>query len=161
MDPESFPKVQNKAKVGTYSALAYAGGGYVWDEVLEYRVWCCPVLGAEDIDDGSDYYFAFDNFGAALVFSEQKVGAALPIALILQREYIDEPEPGHYLHIKEERIAEWPTDLLSRPRRTKSTIPKFLSVDAPKNKLDIIRGKATYSLWDRMKYNLSTWFNGD
>lgn len=27
---------------GHLSATAHAGGGYVWDEVLEYRVWCHP-----------------------------------------------------------------------------------------------------------------------
>lgn len=31
-----FPPVLDLSKVGTYSALAKAGGGYVWDEVLEY-----------------------------------------------------------------------------------------------------------------------------
>jgi hypothetical protein len=25
-------------------SLARAGGGYVWDEVLEYRVWCLPRM---------------------------------------------------------------------------------------------------------------------
>ena len=32
--------------VGTYPARAKVGDGYVWDEVLEYRVWCDPERGA-------------------------------------------------------------------------------------------------------------------
>jgi len=30
-----------------------------------------------------------------------------PIALILQRKHINEPESGHYVHITEERIAHY------------------------------------------------------
>jgi hypothetical protein len=64
------------------------------------------------------------------------------LALVLQREYISEPEPGHYIHMKEERITEWPVTFLSWPRRTESTIPDFLSPDAPSSRLDILRGLA-------------------
>lgn len=98
-------------RVDTYPATAKAGGGYVWDEVLEYRVWCHHERGA-------------------------------PLALILQREYIDEPTPGECRHVREERIAEWPVDFLSRPRRTERTIPDFLAPDAPPNRLAILRGQA-------------------
>jgi hypothetical protein len=31
-------------------------------------------------------------------------------------------------------------EFLSRPRRTKNTIPDFLSPNAPKDRLDILRG---------------------
>jgi len=40
-----YPKVKNKELVGTYPALVMSGGGYVWDDVLEYRVWCSPLDG--------------------------------------------------------------------------------------------------------------------
>ena len=43
-----YPEVLAPDLVGTYTASAKAGGGYVWDEVLEYRVWCHPERGAED-----------------------------------------------------------------------------------------------------------------
>jgi hypothetical protein len=33
-----FPEALDVSKVGTYPAQANAGGGYVWDEVLKYRV---------------------------------------------------------------------------------------------------------------------------
>ena len=34
---ESYPDVLDPALVGTSSRLAKAGGGYIWDEVLEYH----------------------------------------------------------------------------------------------------------------------------
>lgn len=135
-----YPKVKDPGRVGTYAALAKSGGGYVWDEVLEYRVWCNPHNGAEDLEDGSDYYYAFESYEEALSFSKQTPGSKKPLALVLQEEFIDEPEPEHYKHVKEQRITEWPVEFLKRPRRTKDTIPDFMSPDAPSNKLDIIRG---------------------
>ena len=137
-----YPKVLDEKMVGKYSALAKAGGGYVWDEVLEYRVWCHPENGAEDLEEGNDYYYAFTTFKEAKEFSENNIGTEEPLALILQKEYIDEPKNGKYVHVKEERIAEWRVEFLIRPRRTENTIPDFLSPNAPVNKLDILRGLA-------------------
>lgn len=141
-DAADYPDVLDASLVGTYPAVAKAGGGYVWDEVLEYRVWCCPSKGAKDLEDGSDYYYVFSSFAEALKFSDQTAGAEEPLALVLQREFIDKPEPENYVHRKEERIAEWPVTFLSRPRRTDRTIPDFLSSDAPPNRLDVLRGLA-------------------
>lgn len=138
----SYPAVLDPELVGTYSAVAKAGGGYVWDEVLEYRVWCHPERGAPDEADGSDYYYAFASYEEAARFSRSSAGAEDPLALVLQREFIDEPEHGRYVHVREERIAEWPVEFLSRPRRTDRTIPAFMAPDAPPNRLDILRGKA-------------------
>jgi putative acetyltransferase len=134
-----YPDVMNPELVGTYEPLAEIGGGYVWDEVLEYRVWCHPEQGASDIAGGSDYYYPFKSCEEALAFSEATDGAEEPLALILQREYISEPEPGVYIHMKEERITEWPVEFLRRPRRRPQTIPDFLASDAPTNRLDILR----------------------
>ncbi len=142
MSKPSYPAVLDVDMVGSYPALAKAGGGYVWDEVLEYRVWCHPEAGAPDEDDGNDYYYAFVSYAEAQDFYEQTEGAEAPLALILQKEYIDEPEPGEYVHVKTERIAEWPVEFLTRPRRTDATIPDFLSPTAPPNRLDILRGIA-------------------
>jgi hypothetical protein len=135
-----YPKVFNKKLVGTYPAASYAGGGFVWDEVLEYRVWCHPERGAPDLYDGNDYLTAFETFAKARKYSRNTVGSEEPIALILQKEYIDEPKSGIYAHRKKKRITEWPVELLRRPRRTNKTIPKFLCPDSPANRLDIIRG---------------------
>jgi len=135
-----YPKVKNPELVGTYSALAKAGGGYVWDDVLEYRVWCHPHDGAKDLEDGGDYYYSFETYEEAREFSQNTTGAEEPLALVLQEEYIGEPEPGQYEHIKEQRISEWSVEFLKRPRRTSNTIPDFMSPTAPRNKLDILRG---------------------
>lgn len=136
-----YPEVKNKDLVGTYPAFGNSGGGYVWDDVLEYRVWCHPHDGAPDIYEGSDYYYAFDSYGEAHEFSNENPGSEEPLALVLQKEYIDEAEPCKYVHVKEERITEWPVEFLKRPKRSENTIPDFLSPNAPANKLDILRGK--------------------
>jgi hypothetical protein len=135
-----YPDVLDPSLVGTYPAAAKSGGGYVWDAVLEYRVWCHPERGAADEANGSDYYYAFASYAEALVFSESTEGADEPLALVLQEEYIDEPVAGQYIHVKERRVTEWPVTFLARPRRTERTIPDFLAPDAPANRLDILRG---------------------
>lgn len=145
MKAQQYPDAADPSRVGEYPPLAGAGGGFVWDEVLEYRVWCHPERGAEDLDEGSDYYYAFATYAEALEFAGQTPGSEAPIVLILQREHLNEPEPGHYVHVKEERNTEWPVEFLSRPRRTERTIPDFLSPSAPANRLDILRGLAPAS----------------
>ena len=125
--------------------MAKAGGGFVWDDVLEYRVWCHPERGAPDEEDGNDYYYAFATYEDAAAFSEDTQGAEESLALVRQVEYIDEPKPGEYRHVKDLRITEWPVQFLRRPRRTLDTIPDFLSPSAPENRLDILRGLASRS----------------
>lgn len=143
MKTDKYPDAADPSLVGTYLALAKSGGGYVWDDVLEYRVWCHPERGAPKEEDGSDYYFAFATYAKAAAFSESTDGAEQPLALIRQVEYIDEPNPGEYRHVKKERITEWPVEFLRRPRRTPKTIPDFLLPNAPANRLDILRGLAS------------------
>jgi len=106
-----------------------------WDAVLEYRVWCHPHRGAPDLEDGADYYYAFETYQEALAFSRREPGTEQPLALVLQEEYIDEPAPGEFRH-----VTEWPVELLRRPRRTPETIPAFFAPDARANRLAIIRG---------------------
>jgi hypothetical protein len=137
-----FPRAHNPARVGKYPAEAGAGGGLVWDAVLEYRVWCHPEQGAPDEADGSDYYYAFASYPDAFRFWKQQPGAEEPLALVLQLEYLDEPRPGHFQHVKKRRVTEWPVEFLTRPRRTKETIPRFLAKGAPANRLAILRGQA-------------------
>jgi hypothetical protein len=139
----SFPLAVDPKKVGKYSPVAGSGGGFVWDEVLEYRVWCHPKEG------GDDYYYAYASYEEALEASEKLRSSddsiaqvEEPLALILQREHINEPKAGVYEHVKKKRLAEWPVEFLRRPRRTGRTIPDFLDPNAPANRLDIIRGLA-------------------
>ena len=131
-DERPFPTAVDPALVGTYAAVSKAGGGYVWDAVLEYRVW---VSG-----EGDDHYRAFATYPEAIAFARSTPGAEHPLALVRQDEYIDEPEPGQYVHAKEVRVTEWPVEFLRRPRRTSSTIPAYLSPDAPSNRLAILPG---------------------
>ena len=134
------PSVKDASLVGSYPALCKAGGGYVWDEVLEYRVWCHPEMGAPDEFNGQDYYHCFESAEEALEFAGTTVGAEEPLALVLQREYIEEPESGVYVHVKKRRVTEWPLEFLARPKRTRETIPRFFAPDAPANRLEILRG---------------------
>jgi putative acetyltransferase len=136
-----FPPAHELSRVGTYPAEAKAGGGYVWDAVLEYRVWCRTEQCSGE-QTGDDYYRAFGTYAEALAFSDAAPEAEEPLALVLQEEYIDEPTPGDYLHVVERRFTEWPVSFLRRPRRSPRTIPDFLAPDAPANRLDIIRGLA-------------------
>jgi hypothetical protein len=138
----SFPSVLDLSKVGEYPATAKAGGGFVWDAVLEYRVWCHPARGAPDETDDTDYYYAFESYEDAERFTRENDRTEEPLALVLQREYIDEHEPGKYVHVREERVAEWPVAFLSRPKRDAHTIPEFLADGAPENRLEILRGLA-------------------
>ena len=148
MNTPEYPDAVDANLVGTYPTSAFAGGGLVWDEVLEYRVWCHPERGATDLHDGNDYYYAFATYAEALDFSAETKGAEAPLALVRQIEYIDEPQPGTYVHVKEPRVAEWPVAFLQRPRRSANTIPDFLSPRAPPNRLDILRGLARPSNHD-------------
>lgn len=102
-------------------------------------MWCHPSGG------GGDYFHAFATCSEAAAFASCTPGAEEPVALVLQREFIDEPSPGDYRHVKRERITEWPVEFLRRPRRTARTIPDFLAPDAPPNRLEILRGTAPSS----------------
>ena len=97
-----YPDAVDASKVGTYPATVAAGGGYVWDAVLEYRVWWHP-------EDGSgDCFRAFATYAEALAFSQEVTGAEDPLALILQLEHLNEPEPGQFVHVLQPRVTEWP-----------------------------------------------------
>ena len=115
-----YPKVKDPSMVGEYSPHAYAGGGIFWDEVLEYRVWCHP-------DASGDYYYPFEFAEVALAFSRQESRAEKPLALVLQKEYVNEKQPGVFIHMKEERITEWPLEFLAKPRRSDNSIPDFMA----------------------------------
>lgn len=128
------PDALDPHRVGTYPARAAAGGGYVWDDVLEYRVWSTGA-------DGQDGFTAFATYGDAIAASRATPGAEEPLALVLQREFIDEPDPGRYRHVREERVTEWPVALLSRPRRDDRTIPDFLEPGPGHHRLDVLRGE--------------------
>ena len=99
----------------------------MWDAVLEYRVWVHRGRGAPDFPDDGDNLHAFASYDEAADFAARTEGAEEPLALVLQEEYLDEPEPGRYEHVEQRRLTEWPVEFLRRPRRTARTIPDFLA----------------------------------
>lgn len=112
--------------VGEYPAMTKSGGGYFFDHILEYRVWCHPERGAPDFDEGNDYYYPFVSYAGALEFSEATQGAEPPLVLVRQLEWVNEPEPGVYEHKKGERITEWRPEWLSRGARQPGAIEAFI-----------------------------------
>ena len=116
----AYPIAVDVNKVGTYPAWTKSGAGYVYDEVLEYRVWINPPGG------GDDYYRAFPTYEEALAFFQRTTGSEEPLVLILQREWIDEPKPGQFIRKNEERLTEWKVEWLARGKRSPDTIDRFL-----------------------------------
>jgi hypothetical protein len=122
-----YPAAVNPDLVGEYPALTKSGAGYFFDEVLEYRVWCHPERGAPDDDgDGEDYYYAFATYEEALECSQDVPGSEEPLVLIRQHEWIDEPTPGQFVHMKEERVAEWRAQWLDSGPRKLGDIEAFI-----------------------------------
>ncbi|MDO4770056.1 MAG: GCN5 family acetyltransferase [Brachymonas sp.] len=122
----AYPPAISPDQVGEYDAHCFSGGGYFYDEVLEYRVWCHPERGAPDEAEGSDYFYAFATYEEASAFYEQTMGAEEPLVLVRQHEYIDEPQPGVYQHRRSERITEWLPQWLEGSKRTANSIAHFL-----------------------------------
>lgn len=122
----AYPTAINPALVGTYPGPAKAGAGYFYDEVLEYRVWLHPEDGAEPLAGNEDYFAAFAKYEKALAFSKSRRGAEPPLVLVRQRESIDEPTPGTFEWVKEERVTEWNPEWLAGARREPDSIPNFL-----------------------------------
>jgi hypothetical protein len=121
-----FPVAVDPELVGEYPALSRSGGGYFFDEVLEYRVWCHPERGAPGEGTGDDYYYAFSTYEEALAFSQDTPGSEEPLALIRQREWINEPGPGTLIHEKGERITEWCVEWLESGPRRQGEIEAFI-----------------------------------
>ncbi len=117
-----YPVAVDLEKVGKYPALTKSGAGYVYDDVLEYRVWVHP--------GGDDYYNAFATYEDAKKYSEGTEKAEEPLVLVLQHEHIDEPVPGKYVHVKGDRITEWRVEWLARGKRGPDTISNFLKEKA-------------------------------
>ncbi len=121
MTDTTYPPAIDPDLVGEYPALSKAGGGYFFDDVLEYRVW------VHDPEGGDDYFYAFATYEEAVLRSQATQGAEPPLVLIRQHEYVDEPEPGVLIHMKEERIAEWRTEWLDRGARKPGDIERFIA----------------------------------
>ena len=123
MATNMFPRAVDESKVGQYPAGVHMGGGYFYDEVLEYRVW-------EGSPRGGDCYVPFVSYEAAASWSVGKPGAEPAVVLVLQREWIDEPVPGQFVPKKGERLAEWQPAWLQGNRRTAESISHFVAKHA-------------------------------
>lgn len=122
-----YPRVVDPAKVGTYSPLAGAGGGLVFDEVLEYRVWYKA--------DDESVFRAFATMEEAEAFSKRDLPKIEPpLALVLQREHVDEPAPGKRILVRQQRVAEWSVGWLDDAhRRTPENLRRILGdMEAPR-----------------------------
>lgn len=116
----AYPLAVNTKKVGSYPAMTKSGAGYFYDDVLEYRVWINPLEG------GDDYYKAFSRYEDAEAYSKRTEGAEVPLVLVLQKEWIDEPEEGVFVPQKQDRITEWQVEWLADSKRTPDSIERFL-----------------------------------
>ena len=125
----TYPEAIDAKMVGEYPASTKSGGGYFYDDVLEYRVWCRPWLGAPDEFEGEIYYYAFPTYEEAKYFSENTQGTEEPLVLVRQLEWVNKPEPNKYMHEKGERITEWQVEWLIGSKRNKNTIKEFISAN--------------------------------
>lgn len=115
-----YPPAINPKKVGRYSTWGKSGGGSFYDDVLEYRVWTHPKDGSDDL------CFSFETYEEALEFSKNRDDAEKPLVLVEQLEWVDEPKPGVFKHMKEKRLTEWQPEWLTGSKRGNDTIPYFL-----------------------------------
>ena len=127
----AYPLAVDLNLVGRYPSQAKSGAGYFYDDVLEYRVWVHPERGGERLNGDSDYYEAFAQYEKAEKFSKTHAGAEEPLVLVRQIESVNEPEPGHYVWDKSQRITEWQVRWLAGSKRTPQSIQDFLQHPRP------------------------------
>jgi putative acetyltransferase len=123
--PSAYPLAVDLNRVGKYPSATKSGAGYFYDDVLEYRVWFHPAGG------GDDRYAAFAQYEPALAFSKATPDAEEPLVLVRQSQWIDEPDPGHYVPKSGERITEWQVRWLSGNKRTADSIAEFMKHARP------------------------------
>jgi hypothetical protein len=126
-----FPVAMDPKAVGWYEGFAKSGAGYFYDDILEYRVWVHPHAGGPELEGSDDYFCPFPSYEEALAFSKEMPGAEKPLVLVLQREHINEPEPGKFEHVVCDRITEWQVEwILEETKREPDSIRKFLEAHA-------------------------------
>ncbi len=116
------PPAKDLTMVGKYPAFVKSGGGYIFDDVLEYRVWMHP-------HGGDDFFESFGTLDEAKEFAESKRDEGKyavvedPLALVEQKEYIN----GKCELVREVRITEWRVEwLFEDTRRTEKNISRAI-----------------------------------
>lgn len=94
--------------------------------MLEYRVWFHPENGAAGLNGKNDYCVAFAQYEQAQACSRTTPGAEEPLVLVRQREWIGEPEHGHFIPEKGERVTEWQVKWLPGHKRREESIKEFM-----------------------------------
>lgn len=125
--PSAYPLAVDPSLVGTYPIETKSGAGYFYDDVLEYRVWLHPERGAVHLNGDNDYFLAFAEYERAEAFFKVATGAELPLVLVRQREWIDEPSPGQFHAERGQRVTEWRVKWLAGNKRETDTIRNFLA----------------------------------
>ena len=75
--------------------------------------------------------------GSAEEFSKSSAGPEEPIVLVCQREWIDEPTPGHFHAKATERITEWRVKWLAGIKRGTDTVRDFVAHPKPESWLNL------------------------
>lgn len=112
-----YPMAVDSSKVGTYPQRTNVGGGVFYDEVLEYRVW---------LKWKERTFKPFAMYEEAYFYAKGKKDAEQPVVLVRQKEYVEETSPGVFVHKKEERITEWPVEMLEKGPRQPGDIEEFM-----------------------------------
>ncbi|HSJ04307.1 MAG TPA: hypothetical protein VK956_17705 [Verrucomicrobium sp.] len=111
-----YPLAVDISRVGYYPARVHSGGGYIYDDVLEYRVWLHPERGAVPRAGEGDYFLAFAQYELALEFAMSEAGAEAPLVLVRQLKHLNEPEPGVLEMVEGERLTEWQVEWIAEAR---------------------------------------------
>jgi len=118
-----YPVTKEPNNVGNHPLLVHSGGGYLYDAVLEYRVW-------SKSEDGQPICHSFGTYNDAKKFSKKIPGAEkVPVVLVLQKQYIEDTKDGKYKLINKERLAEWKVEWLKNNIRSKKNIKKYINID--------------------------------
>jgi len=119
---KKYPDAIDKDLVGTYSPLCKSGGGYVYDDVLEYRVWYHG--------SGDDWYEPFATHAEAQTWSDADENREPPLVLVRQKSWIETLKDGALVHKTGERITEWRPQWLEGSKRSSEAIERILKRNA-------------------------------
>ena len=116
-----YPEVINTKLVGSYPEQSYSGGGLVYDDVLEYRVWVKSNTSKGD-NIWVRSYSSFDeaNKYNNRIKNRKNIKYTHIVALVKQKKWYKLNDDGEYKHnennyeiVKSNRITEWDINWLN------------------------------------------------